>query len=208
MRINVKQERFKWNFNYNIFYDDKLMYHVRANRTLLPTRRRVCICDENENTVIELKEQRLGLKLLCRTPILRIFVNRFVKMKHQYTIIQDDEIIGTIETYETKKNHVTTLQFKQMIYKIYKKYTEESIKFYLFKAKQQLGVIKRSYLTKWNASEYNSEFDNDMNPLIYVIGMIYIDLTQYTDDRDEIRAKQYEYDWEYEHTNENLKLNK
>jgi hypothetical protein len=59
---------------------------VEANRTILPTSRKVKLYDQNEILIAELKEKRLLKKALRKIPLLNIIEDLFVNQKEKYDI--------------------------------------------------------------------------------------------------------------------------
>ena len=73
MEIIINQARLKYNYEYKIYTQSKLILTGKANRTILPIRRKLEIFDPFGNNICSLKQENLFKYVMSCIPILNMF---------------------------------------------------------------------------------------------------------------------------------------
>lgn len=73
MEIIIKQLKLKYNYEYKIYAQSKLFLIGKANRTILPIKRKIQVSYPNGNNVCVLKQENIFKYIMSYIPILNMF---------------------------------------------------------------------------------------------------------------------------------------
>jgi hypothetical protein len=197
MIIKVSQQKFKWDFKYNISVDHSSSFLAKANRTILPTKRRVFIMDEDGNVLIELLEKNMLRKFLWSLPFVGIIAAFFYKELYTYDIIQNNNLIGSISRIRDYSQPRVEGHINERSLAIYEfSLGRKGIKYPVFYNGVQVGLIEKSLVTNYNADTYVSHFDSDSDMICNILTNVVVDLVFQTSDiSTEISSKKIQYEW-------------
>lgn len=196
MEIKLKQQKFKYNFKYDIYINANNHLYAEANRTSLPFISRTVQFLKDDILLGTMKEQMIFKKFLFSLPLIGVFIELFTKHKYKYIINENNVEIGYIDTFATSKIHYININYKGQYYRVYSKQRGQIDNYYLFDQDKQIGLICKEPIVKWNAEVYNAKFNYDLDRFLCIMIMTFIDLAYYTNDRsNSIESTQISGGW-------------
>lgn len=185
MEIIIKQSKLKYNYKYKIYSQSNLLFLGKANRTILPSKRKIEISYPNGNNVCTLKQENVYKYILSCIPILNLFkisvcpyILYFNNLYQGYLKQQgfwNRDVVGIIDNNKI----------------VIKAHTGNYIS--IHSSDEQVALAKKNVHKKLDADEYFVSYNKDQSVEVISIICILADIIWYTSD-DTVHSSSIEYD--------------
>jgi len=194
MEITMIQKPLKWDLTYNFPYM-KNTYTAKANRVILPVRRKITLYREKE-IVASGTETNFIYVLLKFVPFIKSFIPS--KFRIQLCNANVGQLIDKFDIVQDSWEAIVHQEY----YKIYQHtHGFEGNYYSIFKNDEQVGSVHKSSYTEWEAHTYKGKFDDDTDEILNMLFMVYIDVLWNTVDfNNEIYSNTREAQWGLDRT--------
>lgn len=178
MKINFKRIPHKWTFTFEASIGHS-NYTAHIKRLFIPYPRIVHI-EEDGVPSFQMKEQTLLKRYLLKLLFLP-FTWYLIKRKSTYTILEQEEDVGSIEFILSWKEHKYLLDYKNTPYTMYEVIYKRHIRYYIFKDHNQVGAIEKDKVGYNGAHAYYGECSDDLPKQVILSFLLHLHVMKLRD---------------------------
>ncbi len=180
MRIDLTQKIFSPNYHFDISIDGNPAYKATANRTVWPFLRKVVLTDLEQNQILTMKQRNIFLR----------FIERIWIYGCPFIVSRNKEEIGWMRSWfrlgqPTGKCRIGNSEYRVFIHRG----NIISIR----TPARQIGLIRREPWKEWDGDEYHADFDDDIDPLLGTMFLLFTDIVWFTSDASSYAHQKTEY---------------
>lgn len=168
MRVDFKRIPHKWTFTFEASIG-KSIWSAQVKRLFIPYPRKVYV-KENGNDSFRLEETTLLKRYLLKLLFLP-FTSFLVKKKSRYSIIENEQEVGSIECFISGSEHKYDIEYKNTKYTVYHMIYKNRIRYYFFKNHYQVGVVEKSKVGTKGVNPYYGKVNDDI-PQTVVLALL------------------------------------